>query len=68
MFNDDMYTRLIAIISRAVKQAMLINDNFEVEFVSLMHSVSLMFVFFCLILLEVETVVHNFQFFFIFSS
>ncbi|KAI9098922.1 hypothetical protein K1719_024689 [Acacia pycnantha] len=32
MFNDDMYTRLIAIISIAVKQAMLINDNFEVEF------------------------------------
>ncbi|XP_054804330.1 uncharacterized protein LOC129307410 isoform X2 [Prosopis cineraria] len=32
MFNDDMYTRLIAIIDIAVKQTMLINDNFEVEF------------------------------------
>ncbi|XP_028770763.1 protein MON2 homolog isoform X2 [Neltuma alba] len=32
MFNAEMYTRLIAIINIAVKQAMLINDNFELEF------------------------------------
>ncbi|KAF7805180.1 protein MON2-like protein isoform X1 [Senna tora] len=32
MFNDEMYTRLIAIINSAVKQAMLTNDNFEIEF------------------------------------
>ncbi|CAL0321003.1 unnamed protein product [Lupinus luteus] len=32
LFNDSMYTQLIAIIDFAVKQAMLTNDNFEIEF------------------------------------
>ncbi|XP_057428079.1 uncharacterized protein LOC130721323 isoform X3 [Lotus japonicus] len=32
LFNDVMYTQLIAIIDLAVKQAMLTNDNFEIEF------------------------------------
>lgn len=34
LFNDVIYTQLIAIIDLAVKQAMLTNDNFEIEFVS----------------------------------
>lgn len=34
LFNDVVYTQLIAIIDLAVKQAMLTNDNFEMEFVS----------------------------------
>jgi len=34
LFNDVAYTQLIAIIDLAVKQAMLTNDNFEMEFVS----------------------------------
>jgi len=34
LFNDVVYTQLIAIIDLAVKQAMLTNDNFEIEFVS----------------------------------
>ncbi|KHN16173.1 Protein MON2 like [Glycine soja] len=32
LFNDVIYTQLIAIIDLAVKQAMLTNDNFEMEF------------------------------------
>ncbi|KAL5196022.1 Protein MON2 [Glycine soja] len=32
LFNDVAYTQLIAIIDLAVKQAMLTNDNFEMEF------------------------------------
>ncbi|XP_019439975.1 PREDICTED: protein MON2 homolog [Lupinus angustifolius] len=32
LFNDVMYTQFIAIIDLAVKQAMLTNDNFEIEF------------------------------------
>ncbi|KAK7356012.1 hypothetical protein VNO80_15278 [Phaseolus coccineus] len=32
LFNDVVYTQLIAIIDLAVKQAMLTNDNFEMEF------------------------------------
>ncbi|XP_019452228.1 PREDICTED: protein MON2 homolog isoform X2 [Lupinus angustifolius] len=32
LFNDIMYTQFIAIIDLAVKQAMLTNDNFEIEF------------------------------------
>lgn len=34
LFNDVVYTQLISIIDLAVKQAMLTNDNFEMEFVS----------------------------------
>jgi hypothetical protein len=33
-FNDVIYTQLLAIIDLAVKQSMLTNDNFEMEFVS----------------------------------
>ncbi|KAK7269248.1 hypothetical protein RIF29_21968 [Crotalaria pallida] len=32
LFNDVMYTQLLAIIDLAVKQAMLTNNNFEMEF------------------------------------
>ncbi|KAG2402271.1 uncharacterized protein HKW66_Vig0234670 [Vigna angularis] len=32
LFNDVVYTQLISIIDLAVKQAMLTNDNFEMEF------------------------------------
>ncbi|XP_014513361.1 protein MON2 homolog isoform X1 [Vigna radiata var. radiata] len=32
LFNDVIYTQLISIIDLAVKQAMLTNDNFEMEF------------------------------------
>ncbi|MCH86362.1 protein MON2-like, partial [Trifolium medium] len=31
-FNDVIYTQLLAIIDLAVKQAMITNDNFEIEF------------------------------------
>lgn len=34
LFNDVMYTQFIGIIDLAVKQAMITNDNFEMEFVS----------------------------------
>ena len=34
MFDDSMYTRLLAIIDLAVKQAIVTTDNFESEFVS----------------------------------
>ncbi|KAK7391922.1 hypothetical protein VNO78_20346 [Psophocarpus tetragonolobus] len=32
LFNDVLYTQLITVIDMAVKQAMLTNDNFEMEF------------------------------------
>lgn len=64
MFSDNMYTRLIAIINMAVKQALLTNDTFEIEFVSLMlHSIPFMFLSlsFCLllILLKAGTVISS---------
>lgn len=33
MFDDGMYTRLLAVIHTAVKQASTTNNNFEAEFV-----------------------------------
>lgn len=35
MFDDRMYTQLLAIIDLAVKQTMITHDNYEIEFVSL---------------------------------
>lgn len=34
MFDDHMYTRLLAIIGLAIKQAVTTSDNSEAEFVS----------------------------------
>lgn len=34
MFDDSMYTQLLAIIDLAVKQAIITTDHFESEFVS----------------------------------
>lgn len=33
MFDESMYTQLLAIIDLAVKQAIITTDNFETEFV-----------------------------------
>lgn len=58
LFNDVIYTQLIAIIDLAVKQAMLTNDNFEMEFVShFLITFSLIFRSFC----YVQYFLHQYQ-------
>ena len=50
MFDDSMYTRLLAIIDLAVKQAIVTTDNFESEFVSRTFALNpfpCYYVFFC---------------------
>lgn len=44
MFDDSMYTQLLAIIDLVVKQAIITTDSFETEFVSMSsHSTPYLF-------------------------
>lgn len=46
MFDDSMYTQLLAIIDLVVKQAIITTDSFETEFVSMSsHSTPYLFTF-----------------------
>jgi hypothetical protein len=47
MFDDRMYTQLLAIIDLVVKQAIITTDSFETEFVSMIsYSTPFLFTFF----------------------
>lgn len=35
MFDNQMYTQLLSVVDLAIKQAIITNENFETEFVSL---------------------------------
>lgn len=36
MFDNQMYTQLLSVFDLAIKQAIITNENFETEFVSLL--------------------------------
>lgn len=43
MFDNQMYTQLLSVVDLAIKQAIITNENFETEFVSLFYPISFLF-------------------------